>query len=74
MASAHKWTFKARFRNEAYGWRASALATKHLKEAVSEIRKVAKADPLLAGDGVVTLMERIWPALQQVDSSSGDVC
>ncbi|NQT50949.1 hypothetical protein HQ576_02800, partial [bacterium] len=71
MPSTRKWTFTSRFRNEAYGWRASALASKRLKEAVSEIRKAAKADPILAADGAVTLMERIWPALQHVDGSSG---
>jgi hypothetical protein len=71
MAPKHKWTFTARFRSEAYGWRASALASKRLKEAVSEIRKVARKEPVVAADGAVKLMERIWPALQHVDSSSG---
>jgi len=71
MAPGYKWAFTARFRSEAYGWRASALATKRLKEAVTEIQKAAKPDPLAAGGGVVMLMERIWPALQHVDSSSG---
>jgi hypothetical protein len=42
-----------------------------LKEAVTEIKKVAKKDPVTAGDGVVSLMERIWPAFQDVDTSSG---
>jgi hypothetical protein len=42
-----------------------------LKEAVAEIKKVAKTDPVTAGDGVVSLMERIWPAFQDVDTSSG---
>ena len=71
MAKSHKWTFKARFRANAYGWKASSLASKRLKEAVSEIKKVAKKDPVLAADGAVGLMERIWPALEHVDSSSG---
>ena len=42
-----------------------------LKEAVTEIKKVARTDPVTAGDGVVTLMERIWPAFQDIDTSSG---
>ena len=71
MNASHKWTFKTRFRYRAYGWRASALASKRLKEAVSEIKRAAKSDPVLAGDGVVTLMERIWPSLQDIDTSSG---
>ena len=71
MVPPHKWTFKGRFRANAYSWRASRLACKRLNEAVSEIRKVAKADPEVAADGAVALMERLWPALQGVDSSSG---
>jgi hypothetical protein len=70
---AHKWTFKSRFRANAYGWKGTALATKRLKEAVSEIKKVAKSDPVTAADGAVGLMERIWPALQGIDSSSGSL-
>ena len=42
-----------------------------LKEAVTEIKKVDRVDPVTAGDGVVTLMERIWPAFQHIDTSSG---
>jgi hypothetical protein len=42
-----------------------------LKEAVTEIKKVARKDPVTAGDGAVSLMERIWPAFQDVDTSSG---
>lgn len=71
MAKGHKWKFVARFRAKAYGWRGSALAIKRLKEAVNEIKKAAKTDPVLAADGAVTLMERLWPALQGIDSSSG---
>jgi hypothetical protein len=44
-----------------------------LKEAVAEIKKVARTDPVTAGDGVVNLMERIWPAFQDIDTSSGDL-
>ncbi len=67
----HKWTFKSRFRANAYGWKGTALATKRLKEAVSEIKQVAKSDPVTAADGAIGLLERIWPALQGIDSSSG---
>src|SRR5947199_2701311 len=71
MATKYKWTFKARFRTRAFGWRGSHLACRRLKEAVSEIKKVAKTDPVAAGDGVVALMERIWSAFQEIDTSSG---
>jgi len=43
MAKSHKWTFKSRFRANAYGWKGSSLASKRLKEAVSEIKKVAES-------------------------------
>ena len=71
MTAKHTWTFKARLRPRAFGRRGSHLACQRLKEAVAEIRKVARTDPLTAGDGVVSLMERIWPAFQDVDTSSG---
>jgi hypothetical protein len=67
----HKWIFPARFRAGAYGWKSSRLACQRLREAVSEIKKVAKKDPLLGAEGAVRLMEKIWPALEHIDSSSG---
>lgn len=70
-SSSHKWQFKARFRRSAYGWKGTAPASKRLREAVSEIKKVARKDPVTAADGVVTLFERLWPALQGINSSSG---
>jgi hypothetical protein len=71
VAPKYKWNFKTRFRSRAFGWRGSHLACQRLKEAVAEIRKVAKIDPVTAGDGIVSLMERIWPAFQDIDTSSG---
>jgi hypothetical protein len=38
---------------------------------VGEIKRVSKADPVTAADGAVILIEKIWPALESVDSSSG---
>ena len=67
----HKWTFTSRFRTNAFGWKGSRLASQRIKEAVSEIRKVARKDPLLGAEGAIKLMEKLWPALQHVDSSSG---
>ena len=67
----HTWTFKARFRREAYGWRASRLAIERIAEALLEIRQVARTDPVLAADGAVAFLERVSAALCQVDSSSG---
>lgn len=71
MSEKYTWRFRPRLRSRAFGWRGSHLGCQRLKEAVTEIKKVAKVDPVMAGDGVVILMERIWPAFQAVDTSSG---
>ena len=71
-AGGHKWTFTARFRRHAFGWR-SQPAIQRVKQAVSEIKTVARGDPVLAADGAVTLLERLSPALEHVDSSSGAI-
>lgn len=71
MKNKHTWNFKKYFRKGAFGWKGTTLATKRLKEAVSEIKKVSKTDPFLAGDGCVILMERLYPTLEHIDGSSG---
>jgi hypothetical protein len=68
----HRWEFKARFRRHSFGWR-SQPAVQRVKEAVSEIKGVARRDPILGGEGAVMLLERLSPALEQVDSSSGSI-
>ena len=68
----HKWTFCARFRRNAFGWR-SQPAIKRIKEAVSEIRKATRKDPNLGGEGAVIFLEKISPAIAHVDSSSGAI-
>ena len=70
--SAHKWEFRARFRRHAFGWK-SQPAIKRIKEAISEIKKVARKDKLLAAEGAVLFLEKVSPALEQVDSSSGAI-
>lgn len=64
------WTFAARFRRGAFGWK-SDLAIKRLKEAVSEIRAAARKDPALGAEGAVRLIEKLSPAFENVDDSSG---
>lgn len=71
-AAAHKWEFRARFRRRAFGWR-SQPAIKRIKEAVSEIRKAARKDKILAAEGAVLFLEKVSPALEHVDSSSGSI-
>lgn len=70
--TAHPWQFRARFRRHAFGWRSQPAITR-VKEAVSEIRKVARTDQLLAAEGAVLFLEKVSPALEQVDSSSGAI-
>ncbi|MFC1783337.1 tetratricopeptide repeat protein [Planctomycetota bacterium] len=67
----HKWTFKSRFRTGIFGWNGTQLASKRMKEAVSEIKKVAKNDSSLAGEGVIEFMSRLYPACQYIETSSG---
>jgi hypothetical protein len=69
---SHKWEFRPRFRRHAFGWR-SQPAVQRIRQAVSEIRKAARVDPVLGAEGAVTLLERLSPALEHVDSSSGAV-
>jgi len=68
---SHRWAFRPRFRTSAFAWRGSKLAIERLREAVGEIKAVARYDPETAAKGAILLMERLWPALQAVDSSSG---
>ena len=68
----YKWQFAPRFRRNAFGWR-SNTPIQRLKEALAEIKAMAKKDPVLAAEGAVLLIEKISPALEQVDSSSGAI-
>lgn len=68
----HKWTFAPRFRRNAFGWR-SQPAAKRVREAVSEIKKTARKDPMLGAEGAVLFLEKVSPALAHVDSSSGAI-
>ena len=68
--SAHKWQFAARFRRHAFGWRSNTPAQR-IKEAITEIKQVARKEPVLAAEGAIILLEKLSPALEQVDSSSG---
>src|SRR5487761_1287736 len=70
--SRHRWQFAARFRRNAFGWR-SQPAIARVREAVVEIRKVARRDPVLAAAGAVLFLEKVSPALEHVDSSSGAI-
>lgn len=44
-----------------------------MREAVAEIKKVSKKHPVLAAEGAVIFFERVSPAIEQVDGSSGSM-
>ena len=46
------------------------IRIQRLREAVSEIKKGAKKDAVLGAESAVRLIEKLWPALGHVDSSS----
>jgi hypothetical protein len=71
-AESHRWAFRARFGRHAFGWK-SQPAIQRVKEAVAEIKKVFGQDPVLGGEGAVAFLERVSPALDHVDSSSGAI-
>ena len=64
--TAHKWQFVARFRYHAFGWQ-SDKPIQRIKEALSEIKRVVKKEPELAAAGAVLFLEKISPAIEQVD-------
>jgi hypothetical protein len=68
----YRWEFKGRFRRHAFGWR-SQPAIQRVKQAIAEIKKVARRDQVFAAEGSVTFLERVSPALERVDSSSGAI-
>lgn len=70
--AAHSWQFTRRFRRGGFGWR-SAVAVPAVRAAVTEIKRVARVDPALAAEGAVRFLERVSPALEHVDSSSGAI-
>jgi len=72
MATPHKWLFAPRFRRNAFGWK-SDTPIQRIKEALAEIKAVAKKEPALAAEGAVLFLEKLAPAIEQVDSSSGGI-
>jgi len=72
QAGKHEWTFRARLRRGAFGWR-SQPAVGRVQEAVSEIKHVAHLDPVLGAEGAVLFIEELSPAPEHVDGSSGAI-
>lgn len=72
MTTANKWQFAPRFRRKAFGWK-SDTPIQRIKEALTEIKAIAKQEPVLAAQGAVLFLEKLVPAIEQVDSSSGGI-
>lgn len=72
MTTAYKWQFAPRFRRNSFGWK-SDTPIQRIKEALVEIKTVAKKEPVLAAEGAVLFLEKLAPAIEQVDSSSGGI-
>jgi tetratricopeptide (TPR) repeat protein len=70
--NVYKWQFSPRFRRHAYGWK-SDTPIQRIKEAVTEIKLVARNDPSLGAEGAVLFLEKLSPAIEQVNSSSGAI-
>ncbi|MBA3032945.1 MAG: hypothetical protein KKF85_11200 [Gammaproteobacteria bacterium] len=68
----HTWAFAPRFRAGAFGWR-SEPAIIRIKEVVSEIKAVAKKDPILGAEGAILFLQKLSAALQNIDGSSGAI-
>ena len=66
----HSWQFVPKFRRNGFGWQ-SDKPIHRIKEAVAEIRKVARNDPILAAEGALVFIEKVSASLMGVDSSSG---
>ena len=72
MATTQKFQFAPRFRRRAFGWKSNTPILR-IKEALTEIKAVAKKEPVLAAEGAVLFLEKLAPAIEQVDSSSGGI-
>ena len=67
-----KWMFAPRFRRNAFGWRSLPAITR-VKEAVAEIRKVARKDPTLAAEGAVLFLTKVSAALARASQRNDDI-
>jgi tetratricopeptide (TPR) repeat protein len=67
----YRWVFRSRLRRAAFGWKGSKAAIERIHEALTEIRAVARQDRATAAEGAVLFLEKLSPAINQIDSSSG---
>jgi hypothetical protein len=62
MPITHEWQFAPRFRRQAFVWRSDTPILR-IREAVAEIKQVARKDAVTAAEGAVTLLEKLSPGL-----------
>jgi hypothetical protein len=73
-AQPQRWQFAGRFRVTPLAGAPSPRFSGSAKRyRISEIKKAARSDPVLAAEGAVLFVEKVSPALQHVDSSSGAI-
>lgn len=70
-ANKPQWRFRSHFRRAAFGWRGGRLAASRIGQALAELRAAARRDPVLGAEGAVLFLEKLSPALCEVDDSSG---
>jgi hypothetical protein len=72
LMTTRKWQCASRFRCNAFCWK-SDTPIQRIKDALTEIKSVAKKEPVQAAKGAVLFLEKLAPAIEQVDSSSGGI-
>jgi hypothetical protein len=70
LAKSHKWQFPPRFKKNGFGWKSDTPILR-IREALAEIKLVAKKEPMLAAEGALLFLSKVSASLAQVDSSSG---
>jgi hypothetical protein len=66
--TSYKWQFAPRFCQNAFGWK-SDKPIQRIKEALTEIKQVAKKEPVMAAEGAVLFLEKIAPAVSRVEET-----
>ncbi len=71
-AEKQSWSFAPRFRRGAFGWRSDPAITR-IREAIAEIKAANRKDAIRAAEGAVLFLQKLSPALENIDSSSGAI-
>ena len=63
--AAHPWSFKSKFRRNAFGWRGTRTAIDRIAEALAEIRDSGRSDPAVAGSVPVIASSPVTESVRQ---------